>query len=260
MSELGRFDILNELGKNIIIYPLDRIIIKDFSIDLSASRFAWSLTTKKSLVTNNKIIIPPQDTAIIFTNESIYVSEKLCGTYHSKVSLVSKGISHISTTLDPYFIGISKLSITNCSNNNIVIDVGSPIVSIMFYYLKTSSKNSDHYTSKEFITCLSTYPNYSDFNKWIETNNWIFNRQELYNKMTTSEKYRSLKNDLKYQNKLTLLTSHPIFVPATAIILSLVYFFISNIIFHSSASFTNSVIFPIITYCALEIISGKNKR
>ena len=73
MSALGFYDIINELGKNILIYPLDHCLIKGSSIDLSASKYAWSISDGKSLVKENNIIIPPKQTAIIFTNETIYV-------------------------------------------------------------------------------------------------------------------------------------------------------------------------------------------
>ncbi|MCX5964280.1 MAG: hypothetical protein NT070_14395 [Cyanobacteria bacterium] len=55
----------------------------------------------------------------IETNESIWVSKKISGTYHSKVALVSKGLSHIGTTLDPEYVGCSLIAIHNHSNQDV---------------------------------------------------------------------------------------------------------------------------------------------
>lgn len=259
MSALGYYDIINELGKNILIYPLDNSIIKNSSIDLTASNFAWSLNTKKSIVIeNNEIVIPAKDTAIIITNESIYVSSKICGTYHPKVSLVSQGLSHIATTLDPLFIGVSVLSITNNSNNEISIQVGQPIVSVMLYYVKTPSSNTSSYTSKEFITSLDEYQDYNVLNNWIIQNHWIFNYQDLREKMLNSEIYSKTINKTKYQNKFKYLLSNPNTTSILILILS-----ISLIVLFTFLNLPEYVficIGSIITLCIGGIINNINNK
>ena len=55
----------------------------------------------------------------------------------SKVRLVSKGISHISTTIDPGWQGTLLLTFSNQSNNQIVIYDGHPVATIVFFYLST---------------------------------------------------------------------------------------------------------------------------
>lgn len=205
MSVLGYYDILNELGKNILIYPMNKLIIKNSSVDLSASKYAWSLSSKKSIVKNNKIIIPANDTAIILTNESIYVSEKICGTYHPKVSLISKGLSHISTTLDPNFIGISVISIHNNTNEEIKIDVNCPFISIMFYYVNSTSKSNTQYSSKEFIAKFTNFEGIDALNTYTTTNNWIYDYKYLREKMINSVSYKEEKKKIKYKNKISFI-------------------------------------------------------
>nr|WP_282433633.1 hypothetical protein [Clostridium botulinum] len=86
------------------------------------------------------MVIEKHTTALIQTNESIYVSNKICGTYHSKVSLCIKGLSHIGTTLDPCYFGTSLIAVHNNSEEDIKINVGDTFVSLMFYVLRTKSK------------------------------------------------------------------------------------------------------------------------
>ena len=64
---LSIVDIKSELGRNIDIYPLTSAAIKSNSIDLHTSGFAWSISTKKSIVRNDMIVIPPHDTALVYS-------------------------------------------------------------------------------------------------------------------------------------------------------------------------------------------------
>ena len=110
MTTLSDNDIRRELGINVLIYPFEEGNLKGASYNLTASRLAWSLSTKQTIYqsTNDKIIITPGDTALIETHETIWVSKKISGTYHSRVTQVSQGTGHIGTTLDPNYIGPLK--------------------------------------------------------------------------------------------------------------------------------------------------------
>ena len=65
----------------------------------------------------------PGDTALALTSESIWVSKNLAGTFHSKVSYVSKGLGHISTTLDPGWKGQLLISINSPHNGSDIMQV-----------------------------------------------------------------------------------------------------------------------------------------
>jgi deoxycytidine triphosphate deaminase len=153
MTSLSDQDIKRELGKNILIYPFKRENLKNASYNLTASKLAWSLQTKESIYSQDesdhempgKIIIKPQTTALIETHETIWVNSKICGTYHSKVSWVSKGLGHIATTLDPEYIGPSLITVHNHSNISIeIIPEQDTFASLMFFYLKTRSSCQDN--------------------------------------------------------------------------------------------------------------------
>lgn len=60
--------------------------------------------------------VPANDTVLITTVESIFVGSQIMGTFHSRVSIVSKGFGHISTTLDPTWCGPLLIAVNNPSN------------------------------------------------------------------------------------------------------------------------------------------------
>ncbi|MEQ6856294.1 hypothetical protein AAHH17_17665 [Lysinibacillus capsici] len=134
-------DIKRELikAKNIAIDPLKLENINGSSINFTASKNAWRVSDGESAVCHNnkKIIIPPRETVCILTEEVLWVSRRISGTYHSRVSLSAKGLSNISTTLDPKWTGYSLISLTNSSDQNQEIDVGTGIVTLTFDYLYT---------------------------------------------------------------------------------------------------------------------------
>lgn len=239
MSALGYSDIIRELGKNIFIYPISTKTFKNASVDLTASQYAWSTKTKKLVSENGKITFPAHDTVIVFTNETICVSEKICGTYHSRVTLVSKGLSHISTTLDPKFIGISCLSIHNNTDNDVIISVGLPIVTVVFYYIKTPSKETpeEDIESNEFFAFLNGYENSNNLIKMTSKNKWVFHKKPLKKELINSEEFQKQKSILK-RHRLSLpptITNNllPIIISiisSTAILIILCYIEVLNVI------------------------------
>lgn len=152
MTVLSNVDLEKELykNKNIMIYPLNLDNIKGSSYNLTASSLAWSINTQKRICENNIITIPPNESALIVTQEVIWASNKICGTYHSKVSIVSQGAGHIGTTLDPTWYGHSLITVHNHSQDRgIKINVGDSFVTVMFYYLnKKTTKDQENTPSQ----------------------------------------------------------------------------------------------------------------
>ncbi|MGL5577307.1 MAG: dCTP deaminase [Sarcina sp.] len=144
-------DIKKLLGYELFIYPFKEENLGPASYNLTASSCAFVEEggKKKLIVKGNKIIFPPQKTAFIRTKESIHISDKLAGTYHSKVKLTNKGLSHIGTTLDPGYMGTSKLAIHNNTDKNIEIDVNDTIATVMFYVLRRrSTTRQDNFSER----------------------------------------------------------------------------------------------------------------
>jgi len=133
--------ILGLLGKKIYIWPFNVNNVKGSTYNLTASPVAWSLKNSKLLLNDkNEIEIPAGDTALIQTDESIYVEKDICGSYHSKVKLVSRGLGHIGTTLDPYFFGTSLIAVHNHTEKNQKIAVGETFVSLMLHKMPNSTR------------------------------------------------------------------------------------------------------------------------
>ena len=145
---LSNRDFKKEYGKNIFIYPFKEQNLKGSTYNLTASSCAWIEDTdsahreyKLIVDKDGDISIPPGKTAIIETDESIYVTGKICGTYNSKVKLCSKGLEHIGTTLDPYYFGTSAIPLHNDTNKPLKIKKNETIVSIMFFYTNRKADN-----------------------------------------------------------------------------------------------------------------------
>ncbi len=136
-------EIRSLLGKKIFIYPFNSKNLKGATYNLTASRVAILASDQKKLLINDEgnIFIPAGETALIETEESIYVAKDICGTYHSRVTLVSKGLSHIGTTLDPLFFGTSLIAVHNhTKDEGIIIEAGESICSLMLQKMPRSTR------------------------------------------------------------------------------------------------------------------------
>lgn len=148
MITLSNIDIINELGTNLVIYPIKEQNLKASTYNFTVSKYAWNLQNKQSVFSKetNEITVYAHSTTLIRTEEVIWASSKICGTYHSKVSLVSQGLGHIGTTLDPEYIGSSLIALHNHTEKDLKLKVGiDTFTSIIFRYLKTPSSINTHY-------------------------------------------------------------------------------------------------------------------
>lgn len=152
MTLLSNIDIEKELVKgNLLIFPFKKDNLKGASYNLTASHLAWKIPDKEgepyvSIYDGfNTVIIPGKSSVLIVTNETIWVSEEIAGTYHSKVRMVSKGTGHIGTTLDPGYMGVSVITIHNHTEKDIHIVPGeTTFASIMFQFVRTKSAPEQH--------------------------------------------------------------------------------------------------------------------
>lgn len=203
-------DLKKELGENIYIYPVHIESIKSNSIDLHVSKYAWSLATKKSIGDENYIVIEPNDTALVYTEEAIYVSNRISGSYHSKVTLVSQGAGHIGTTLDAQYIGCSIVAIHNHSKNNLNLKVGSEFVTLQFWYLSTPDYENapSHDNEPGHPRMLNGFENVDLYIEWRDRNTWATRKKDLFLKMTESDEYKRCKNE--YQRELDIFNHNVI--------------------------------------------------
>ena len=172
-------NIYEEIGRNIFIYPVDHLSIKGNSIDFTASKFAWAMeydskgnVTGNSIYKDGKIIIPPHTTAYIVTNESIYVTGKIGGTYHAKLGMLKKGLSNISTTLDPFYIGQSLITLHNNQQHDVKIKLNEPIVTIIFYYLSKPVKYDRINATPAHSNFINTLDSAGEYEAFLAHNQW----------------------------------------------------------------------------------------
>lgn len=199
---LSVVDLKKELGDNIYVYPVHIESIKSNSIDLHVSKFAWSLSTKKSIGDDNYITVASNDTALIYTEESIYVSNKIGGSYHSKVTLVSRGAGHIGTTLDAQYIGCSIIAVHNHSKQNLELKVGSEFVTLQFWYLNSPDYENapSHDNEPGHPRMLNGFDDVNLYIEWRDKNTWTTRKRDLYHKMIESKEYKKCKEE--YQREL----------------------------------------------------------
>ncbi|MGL5057263.1 MAG: dCTP deaminase domain-containing protein [Fusobacteriaceae bacterium] len=181
---------VKHFGKDIYIYPFDNNNLKGASYNLTASPVAYYEEDGQyisSLITKNKIMLKPNKITFIQTNESIYVTQRISGTYHAKVKWATKGLSAISTTLDPCYFGTSLITIINLSNKEVEIDIGESICTIIFHKMTSGSKDLHDNTSfRKDIISGRIYK----FNNVLEI-------KSLKNKLELEEIEENQKLDLK---------------------------------------------------------------
>lgn len=186
---------IKHYGKDIFIYPFSYNNLKGASYNLTASPVAYYEENGKyisSLISKNKIMLKPKKITFIQTNESIYVTQRISGTYHTKVKWAAKGLSAISTTLDPCYFGTSLITIVNLSDKEVEVDVGESLCTIIFHKITSGSKDLHDNTNfrKDVISGrVYEFKNVSEI-------------QNLKEKLELEEIKISQKLDVKCQNCL----------------------------------------------------------
>lgn len=209
---LSNVDVKREIdNNNLKIYPMpysnseaaEKVQIKAASIDITPSCLIMSVRTGRLLKiyskknpANNKdgenryVFIEPRDTALVISREYFIVPNNICGNVYSRVSTVSAGLGHISTTIDPGWKGALLIAVSNPSSERKRLDIqrenmsDCPLATVTFSYLCTPAdiKNehpkmparvdilkrymgSENYWTRFYYIqkCISTAIHYTDF-------------------------------------------------------------------------------------------------
>jgi deoxycytidine triphosphate deaminase len=145
MSLLTDVDIRRELDKNVVIVPFEEKYLSPIGYDCSVGDFVFSLEFGLLKAEDGSYIIRPKDTVQIMTRESIWLSNRIAGTLHSRVSLVSKGLSHISTTIDPTWYGPLLVTLTNLSNKSVSLRSGQRFVTVVLFNVKSATSTRQQF-------------------------------------------------------------------------------------------------------------------
>lgn len=221
MSVLSEWDIINELGRGLFIYPFrgkDKTI-RGCCLCLTASRYAYIFEvdgqngekrTKRLEIKGNPesqqhLIIPKRKTAVVWTNESVLLGNYLCGSIHSKVGLVSKGIGHIGTRVNPNYGGVMAIALHNLSDEDIPINVGKneddsgeTIAYLRIYRLSSKSSFSERLDPagklKDAIPPGFHHP--PELISWLEEAWRNGEKDAIESLLKESQKFKGSKNEL----------------------------------------------------------------
>lgn len=110
----------------LVICPYSDKKLTPVGYNLSFSRFIVSLRKRAFVKIKHRgnewyFDLKPHETVLVWTRESIWVSRFIGGTFHSKVSLVTRGLGHVSTTLDPGWHGQLLVPLNNPTKENIKV-------------------------------------------------------------------------------------------------------------------------------------------
>jgi deoxycytidine triphosphate deaminase len=115
--------------------------------DLTIGKDHLSLTRQERITlerVGDELAFQPNETLLISTEEYIGLPKNrgMAGLIESKVSLVSLGLSHISTTLDPDYEGHLLIAITNHQSYPIKLKRGEAFCTSMFFITRSAATRS----------------------------------------------------------------------------------------------------------------------
>lgn len=109
----------------------------DFTVGTlySSTRAGGPFKLKKT----DRITIKPADVLLVHTFEKLEMpkNKTISGLVASRVSRVSEGLSHVSTTVDPDWRGKLLIALTNYSRKPVVLKVGDGLCTVVFFENKT---------------------------------------------------------------------------------------------------------------------------
>lgn len=240
MSVLSEQDIIDELGKGILIYPFQKSQLTGSCLALTASEFAYAIKDKKLLDVHSDpnqperkfFTLPPRDTVLVWTNESVCINESFCGSIMARVRLVSKGIGHIGTRVNPNWGGILCITLHNLSDTDIQIDLGERIAYLRFHKLLSKSlspKNLHNPARPDILPESCSVPD--KLNRWIydPTKRWRRGNEEALKEQLNNDSpdYKVILRDRERQRKSFMLWLKRLTAPVVLSALILIYLRIS---------------------------------
>jgi deoxycytidine triphosphate deaminase len=154
--------------KEILIVPYKPSNVTPVGYNFSYSKFIMSLRTgqfhniyyKKLKTVKGKseyqvfFNLKQNETVLILTHEAIHVPSNIGGTFHSKVSVVTNGLSHVSTTLDPGWSGQLLIPMNNPTKGKIPVQIGAIEIEETTTKVKASELEKKTVAFRSFITLV----------------------------------------------------------------------------------------------------------
>lgn len=137
---LSDVNINQAIDKDLIIDPFDPELVNPIGYDLTIGDLVFSRDSGLLDERDGYYIVPPRSTVHILTRESIWLSGKIAGTLHPRVSNANLGLSHIATTVDPGWIGPLLVTISNLTDDQINLDSKRAFCTMLLHKLDTETK------------------------------------------------------------------------------------------------------------------------
>ncbi len=136
-------DYQNNSEDGLFIEDFDNNSLTPVGYDLRVGEEGYSWKRKEiiNIKQDGKVQIEAHDTLVIRTLESLSLSRKVSATIHSIVSkVIPKGLSDISTTIDPGWTGKLLISVHNNRDSSTELLYGERLCTVCFYGVGLTSK------------------------------------------------------------------------------------------------------------------------
>ena len=204
MSILSEEGIKKELGKGILFYPFKKESIKSCNLCLTASEYIYSRVDKQVLKVQKDqqkksfVKIKPKDRVLVWTNESVFLSDNFCGTLHTVTKLASQGLGHIGTRVNPKWLGVMCIPIHNFSEEEVTLYIKNPdepIAYLMIHKLRFKSFHKDN-INRGGRSDLIPKEGAEKIRIWLDDDKNLWrsqNKDDLKNKLKNSEEFKEIK-------------------------------------------------------------------
>lgn len=129
-------DYFDNPDNGLLIEPYDPKYLTPVGYDLRVGieGFSWKNKRRIPIEQEGRIQIDANDTVVIRTLESVSLSKTVSATIHSIVSnVIPKGLSDISTTVDPGWKGKLLISVHNNRDSSTELRFGERLCTVCFY-------------------------------------------------------------------------------------------------------------------------------
>ena len=174
-------DIRLELGRGLIFFPYDPQELQGSTYNLKVGEFVWlhpaaqgpgrpDTLPMAGVLRNGRreFDIPPSSTVSVLTREIIFLDHAFGGLVHSKVGVVTQGFSHVSTTLDPGWIGPLLITMQNASPRVLVLQRDATFVTLTFFRLSspTALRRSNPTARTDLLRYMRFLVDAGEGNEW----------------------------------------------------------------------------------------------
>ena len=130
-----------EDGLNIEPFEPKYLTPVGYDLRVGVEGYSWKQKRVIPIEQEGRIQIDANDTVVIRTLESLSLSRQVAATIHSIVSkVIPKGLSDISTTIDPGWTGKLLISVHNNRDSSTELRFGERLCTVCFYKVGLASK------------------------------------------------------------------------------------------------------------------------